>query len=77
LDDAQLRPGGIDFTTLELRYVAVDGGQVSYSFNAQNAADEIHSYGGLAAGQLSSDALFTWLALPESSFWVNLNPVCR
>jgi hypothetical protein len=34
----------------------------------------VHSFGGLRAAQLSSDALFAWLALPNSAFWVNLNP---
>jgi hypothetical protein len=74
LDDAALRPGGVDFTTMELRYVSVGGGNVQYAFNANDAADGRHAFGGLKSAQLSSDALFTWLALPESSFWVNLNP---
>jgi hypothetical protein len=74
LENARLRPGGVDFTTLELRYIAEDGPGVTYAFKGGVAADDVHSFGGLAAGQLSSDALFTWLALPASSFWVNLNP---
>jgi hypothetical protein len=32
------------------------------------------SAGGLEVAQLSSDAFFTWLALPAANFWVNLNP---
>jgi hypothetical protein len=74
LDNAALRPGGVDFTTMELHYVSVSGGTVQYAFNANDAADGRHAFGGLKAAQLSSDALFTWLALPGSSFWVNLNP---
>lgn len=74
MENAGLRPGGIDFTTLELRYMAEDGSGVKYAFNAQNAPDGVHSFGGLAAAHLSSDALFAWLELPASSFWVNLNP---
>jgi hypothetical protein len=73
------RPGGIDFSTMQLRYVSDEdagAGGVRYSFEASDVADEDESpsFGGLEAAQLSSDALFTWLALPNSAFWVNLNP---
>jgi hypothetical protein len=73
------RPGGIDFSTMQLRYVSdtdAGAGGLRYSFEADDVADEDEapSFGGLEAAQLSSDALFTWLALPQSSFWVNLNP---
>lgn len=74
MENADVRPGGIDFTSLELRYMSVSGDDVRYSFSAAEAPDNVHSFGGLSKAQLSSDALFTWLALPESSFWVNLNP---
>jgi hypothetical protein len=73
------RPGGIDFSTMQLRYVSdadAGPGGLRYSFEAGDAVDEDNtpSSGGLPKAQLSSDALFTWLALPPSSFWVNLNP---
>jgi LPXTG-motif cell wall-anchored protein len=74
IEETALRPGGIDFTTLELRYVADDGDGVKFAFKAQEAPDNVHSFGGLEAAELSSDALFAWLALPPSAFWVNLNP---
>lgn len=32
------------------------------------------SIGGQRAAQLAADSFFTWLALPPSTFWVNLNP---
>ncbi|MGC9668495.1 LPXTG cell wall anchor domain-containing protein [Planosporangium sp. 12N6] len=69
------RPGGIDFSTMQLRYVS-DSGGLQYSFEANDIEDATTepSFGGMQAAQLSSDALFTWLALPSSSFWVNLNP---
>lgn len=77
-DQALRRPGGIDFSTMELRYLseASDGSGVRYAFHAGDNPNEDQepSFGGLEAAQLSSDALFTWLALPQSSFWVNLNP---
>ncbi|WP_410628213.1 hypothetical protein [Amycolatopsis sp. cmx-8-4] len=68
-------PGGIDFSTLELRYLKEGGGQLEYAFNATAAAGDKHDVaeGQLAAAQ-SSDAFFVWLSMRESTFWVNLNP---
>lgn len=78
------RPGGIDWTSLELHYVSDDPTtqDFGYAFSAgelPEAAEEDEeagepSYGGEAALDLSSDALFTWLALDPDQFWVNLNP---
>jgi hypothetical protein len=73
------RPGGIDWSTLQLRYLSDGGGHdqqgVSYAFDAQRSPDpDQPSYGGPQAIDLSSDAFFTWLALPDNDFWVNLNP---
>jgi hypothetical protein len=75
-DQRLRRPGGVDFTTMELRYVqdTGDGSGLQYSFNTQDLPDDRVSAGGLQVAQLSSDAFFTWLALPASAFWVNLNP---
>ncbi|MCX4845590.1 hypothetical protein [Streptomyces sp. NBC_00893] len=36
--------------------------------------DNNPGFGGERRMQLSSDALFTWLALTPDKFWVNLNP---
>ncbi|WP_433292970.1 LPXTG cell wall anchor domain-containing protein [Actinoplanes sp. CA-030573] len=76
--DARLRrPGGIDFSTMELRYVSDQASNgFEYAFEAGDVVEEEDdpSFGGLENAQLSSDSLFTWLALPNSSFWVNLNP---
>jgi hypothetical protein len=69
-------PGGIDFSTLELRYLAEgSGGQLQYAFNASPATASDHNItnGQIAAVQ-TSDAFFVWLSLPQSTFWVNLNP---
>ncbi|SES33253.1 hypothetical protein [Actinokineospora terrae] len=78
VDGLPRRPGGIDFSTMELRYLAEqpEGGAVEFAFEADENANEEEepSFGGFEVAQLTSDSLFTWLALPESSFWVNLNP---
>lgn len=71
-------PGGVDFTTLELRYVGglAKGKGMQYSMKADMmpVSDENPGYGGQAKMQLASDAMFTWLALTPEKFWVNLNP---
>ncbi|MFI9485434.1 hypothetical protein ACIG47_03505 [Promicromonospora sp. NPDC052451] len=69
--------GGIDWTSLELRYVSENPGTdgFDYAFSAaQMPEGSDPSYGGEATLDLSSDALFTWLALDRDQFWVNLNP---
>lgn len=71
--------GGVDFSTLELRYVTDTysggfGSGVQYAYQVSGRKGEKVSYGGRAAAQLAADSFFTWLALPPSSFTVNLNP---
>jgi hypothetical protein len=69
--------GGIDWTSLELRYVSDDPGaqEFDYAFSATELPEGSDpSWGGEAVLDLSSDALFTWLALERDQFWVNLNP---
>jgi len=71
--------GGVDFSTLELRYVSdtYDGGLgsgVDYAYQVDPAEGVEVSYGGRESAQLAADSFFTWLALPPSSFTVNLNP---
>ncbi|WP_327313204.1 hypothetical protein [Streptomyces sp. NBC_01235] len=71
-------PGGIDFSTLELRYVGapVKGKGMTYSMKADYVPDPDTDpgYGGEATMNLASDSFFTWLALTPDKFWVNLNP---
>jgi hypothetical protein len=70
-------PGGIDWTSLELRYVTepVEGDGMEYSFKAGLNDDEANpSWGGQARLDLASDSFFTWLALHPNRFWVNLHP---
>ncbi|MEU4420514.1 hypothetical protein AB0F81_07800 [Actinoplanes sp. NPDC024001] len=71
--------GGVDFATLELRYIAdtYDGGVgtgLDYAYQVDPKPGAKVSYGGRDAAQLAADAFFTWLALPPESFTVNLNP---
>ncbi|MFE2010023.1 hypothetical protein [Streptomyces sp. NPDC059491] len=71
-------PGGIDFTTLELRFVGglEKGKGMAYSMKADLMPDpdETPGFGGEAKMTMASDALFTWLALTPDRMWVNLNP---
>ena len=69
--------GGVDFSTLELRYLSdtyQGGSGLGYAFSADASATDKPSYGGRAAARLASDAFFVWLSLPTSKFTVNLNP---
>ncbi|GHH65516.1 hypothetical protein [Promicromonospora soli] len=70
-------PGGIDWTSLELRYITepAAGEGMEYSFKAGLNDDEANpSWGGQAKLDLASDSFFTWLALHPNRFWVNLHP---
>ncbi|WP_438486026.1 hypothetical protein [Streptomyces sp. S186] len=71
-------PGGVDFSTLELRYVGtpVKGRGMDYSMHADltKNPDTNPSWGGKEKMDLASDAFFTWLALTPDKMWVNLNP---
>ncbi|WP_277209553.1 hypothetical protein [Isoptericola croceus] len=72
-----MRFHGIDWRSLELRYVSDDPGNddFAYSFAADELPEDAEpGFGGEAALHLSSDALNTWLALDPGQFWVNLNP---
>ncbi|MEU5971927.1 hypothetical protein [Streptomyces globisporus] len=69
--------GGVDFSTLELRYVSDtyhNGSGVQYAFKADALTTDEPSFGGRRAARLASDSFFVWLALPPSAFTVNLNP---
>jgi Xanthomonas XOO_2897-like deaminase/Domain of unknown function DUF11 len=71
------RPGGIDFSSLELRYVSdggPKGGGISYSLAGRPTDGPSDPAAGIEAAKRSSNAFFAWLTLPPSSFWVNLKP---
>jgi hypothetical protein len=69
--------GGVDFTTLELRYLADPAkgkSGLQYAFSVRPNADGSPSWGGVRALQENSDSFFVWLALDPSRLWVNLHP---
>jgi hypothetical protein len=67
--------GGIDFGSLELRYVSDQGSGQGVGYAFRGAGAEVSDpAAGVGTARQSSDAFFTWLALPPSSHWVNLNP---
>ncbi|MFF9688487.1 hypothetical protein [Streptomyces sp. NPDC014623] len=69
--------GGVDFSTLELRYVSDtyhNGSGVQYAFKADALTTDEPAFGGRRTARLASDSFFVWLALPPSAFTVNLNP---
>jgi uncharacterized repeat protein (TIGR01451 family) len=68
-------PGGIDFTSLELRYVSdTRKGGLRYSLRGRPSAGAGDPAVALNSAGQASDAFFAWLTLPPQSFWVNLNP---
>ncbi|GAB7028862.1 hypothetical protein AB0G35_11315 [Streptomyces sp. NPDC021749] len=69
-------PGGIDFRTVELRYLSASPGDrlgFTYGFTAQRGAGN-YSPAGLQSLRETSDSFYVWLALAPSKLWVNLNP---
>ncbi|MFJ9413711.1 hypothetical protein ACIRPT_06025 [Streptomyces sp. NPDC101227] len=69
-------PGGIDFTTVELRYLSTYPGDrlgFTYGFTAQRGAGK-NPAAGLQSLRETSDSFYVWLALDPSRLWVNLNP---
>jgi hypothetical protein len=71
-------PGGIDLTSLELRYLADPpaGGEggVRFAFSAPPTDGEPDTAAGRTAVLQASDAFFVWLVLDPTTFWVNLHP---
>jgi hypothetical protein len=71
-------PGGIDFSSLELRYVADTSGPggpgLNYGFVAPATTGAANRGAGLDAARQASDSFFVWLELQPSRFTVNLNP---
>lgn len=76
LESANL--GGVDFSTLEMRYISDDSGSrgLQYSFSGQMATSGLHQDVKSALNLLTNSAadLRTWLVLSPDKFWVNLNP---
>ncbi|MEQ4204968.1 nucleic acid/nucleotide deaminase domain-containing protein [Actinopolymorpha sp. B9G3] len=72
--------GGVDFSTLELRYLSEqpggDKGRVMYVFSVVPGQDARKSgpLEGVHHADEASDAFMVWLALRPETFTVNLNP---
>jgi hypothetical protein len=77
LGAAQQDLGGVDFSSLQLRYVSDDPKThaLRYAYSARpgspTTADPGH---GVTTLRASAADLRTWLTLDPSTFWVNLNP---
>ncbi|ANY08352.1 hypothetical protein [Pseudonocardia sp. HH130630-07] len=73
-DPRATAPGGIDLGSVTLRYLSdgTAGTGTRYAFSARPGAAP--ATGTADTALRASDAFFVWLALPRSSFWVNLNP---
>ncbi|MEV0528853.1 hypothetical protein AB0I66_36080 [Streptomyces sp. NPDC050439] len=68
--------GGVDFSTLEMRYISDGRDGLSYAYSGSTLPDEYQQDPGFGA-QVVQDFgadLRTWLALAPQKFWVNLNP---
>jgi hypothetical protein len=69
--------GGVDFSTLQLRYVASGGGAdgLRYAFSARRPEVGFRTDPALGATVIrtTGEDLRTWLALDPGAFWVNLN----
>lgn len=70
--------GGVDFSTLQMRYMSDDPGStgLQYAFSGQKDTSAAPQDIGTALNVLTDSAadLRTWLVLDPSEFWVNLNP---
>ncbi len=67
-------PGGVDFSTLQLRHVSTGSlGPNSMTYSFKTPSPEI-SDSDLNAVRDASNAFFVWLELQPPQFWVNLNP---
>lgn len=68
------RPGGIDFSSIQLRYVSDGGtGGNTYSFRAPATPGKPSTDGTLAIFD-AFESLNVWMTVEPSKFWVNLNP---
>lgn len=70
--------GGVDFSSIQLNYISVssdqNGGTFSYVLKAKKAEEGDKIIDIEDATELSLNAFFIGLTLPDSKFWVNLDP---
>ncbi|MFF2620137.1 hypothetical protein [Kitasatospora sp. NPDC058046] len=68
--------GGVDFSTLEMRYISDTSDGIQYAYAAQplpGGYQQDNNLGTRVVKNLGDD-LRTWLVLDPQKFWVNLNP---
>ncbi len=66
--------GGVNFTSISLNYISVNTNSFDYVIRAQKTSD-LNQIVTLEKGtELSFASFLIGLVLPESEFWVNLNP---
>jgi hypothetical protein len=66
--------GGVDFSTLELRYVSDVSSDKTRAAGFAFRARPSRAGSDAKRGRNAAHAFFVWLALPTSAMWVNLNP---
>lgn len=67
-------PGGVDFTSIRLNYISVRNDSFDYIIKAEKAKDMNQIVTIEDETEISLISFSTGLTLPESEFWVNLNP---
>jgi hypothetical protein len=67
------RPGGIDFSSVQLRYVSDGASGNMYSFKAPTTPGK-PSTDGTGAIYDAYEAMNVWMTVQPAKFWVNLNP---
>ncbi len=68
--------GGVDFSTLEMRYLSDGSDGVQYAYSSQPLSKEYQQNTelGMRVVRDAGADLRTWLVLDPNKFWVNLNP---
>jgi hypothetical protein len=70
--------GGVDFSSIALDYISLDDDSkidsMSFALKAVSAARNDEPVNQTQKGKLASTAFLAGLSIPNSKFWVNLNP---
>jgi hypothetical protein len=66
--------GGVNFTSISLRYILITNNSLAYVIKAQQTSDSNQQLTLEDNSELSFTSFLTGLVLPQSDFWVNLNP---
>ncbi len=66
--------GGVNFSSISLSYISMGANSFNYAIKAQKTSDFNQNVALQNGTELSFVSFLTGLVLPESKFWVNLNP---